>query len=105
MFECGKHDDAILRVGDLIDISDDPSLYVTVRVRTRRNMGLYTRLTGRRQAQLHLLLGSILMKGGDNKRAIELFSHAQEAIPFQQGPHLAVISLVGWTFRLSPRSL
>ena len=34
LFECGKHDDAILRVGDLIDISDDPSLYVTVRVRT-----------------------------------------------------------------------
>ena len=95
LFECGKHDDAILRVGDLVDISDDPLLYVTVRVRTRRNMGLYTSLTERRQAQLYLILGSMLMKGGDNKRAIELFEHAQAVIPFQQTPHLVVISLVG----------
>ena len=35
------------------------------------------------------------MRGGDNKRAIELFKRAEEAIPFQQDPHLAVISLVG----------
>ena len=34
------------------------------------------------------------MKAGNNKRAIELFKHAQEAIPFQQVPHLVVISLV-----------
>ena len=34
------------------------------------------------------------MKVGNNKRAIELFKHAQEAIPFQQVPHLSVISLV-----------
>ena len=34
------------------------------------------------------------MKVGNNKRAIELFKHAQEAIPFQQVPHLVVISLV-----------
>ena len=51
-------------------------------------------LTSRRQAQMCLLLGSSLMRDRDNKRAIELFKHAEEAIPFQQGPHLAVISLV-----------
>ena len=36
------------------------------------------------------------MKGGDNKRAIELFKRAEEAFPFQQGPHLVVLSLVGF---------
>ena len=46
LFECGKHDDAILRIGDLIGIVDDQSLYVTVRVRTRRDMHLYISLTG-----------------------------------------------------------
>ena len=70
-------------------------MYVPVRVCTRRDMGLYTSLTERWQAQLYLLLGSVLMKGGDNKRAIELFKCAEEAVPFQRGPHLAVISLVG----------
>jgi len=34
-FECGKHEDAILRVGDLIDIVKDKSPYITVRVGTR----------------------------------------------------------------------
>ena len=57
-------------------------------------MDLYTSLTGRQQAQLYFLLGGISMKGGNNKRAVELFKHAQEAIPFQQVPHLVVISLV-----------
>ena len=32
LFLCGKRDDAILRVNDLIDIVDDKSLYCTVRV-------------------------------------------------------------------------
>ena len=53
------------------------------------------RLTGRRQAQMCLLLGSTLMRGGDNIRAIELFKRAEEAIPFQHCPHLVVVSLVG----------
>ncbi|KAH0834960.1 WD40-repeat-containing domain protein [Lanmaoa asiatica] len=30
LFECGKHDDAISRVDDLIDIVDDQSIYLTV---------------------------------------------------------------------------
>ena len=35
LFECGKHEDAILRVGDLIDIANNQSPYIAVRVRTR----------------------------------------------------------------------
>lgn len=35
LFECGKHDDAISRVDDLIGIVDDRSLYITARVRKR----------------------------------------------------------------------
>ena len=38
------------------------------------------------------------MKGGAKERAIELFKHAQEVIPFQQAPHLVVLSLVGFFF-------
>ena len=105
LFECGKHDDAILRIGDLIGIVDDQSLYVTVRVRIRQNMYFSTSLTRRRQAQLYLLLGSISMKGGNNKRAIELFKHAQEAIPFQRVPHLVVISLVRFSLSEFPKRL
>ncbi|KAF8556862.1 hypothetical protein OG21DRAFT_1495255 [Imleria badia] len=86
LFECGKHDDAILRVGDLIDIVDDQSPYITVR------------------AQMLLQLGIMSMRGGDNERAIESFNRAQEAIPFRQGPPLVFISLIfGWDFdRLAP---
>ncbi|KAH0826783.1 hypothetical protein J3R83DRAFT_5198 [Lanmaoa asiatica] len=42
LFECGKHDDAISRVDDLIDMVDDKSIYITVRVGERyhhRNRG------------------------------------------------------------------
>ena len=35
LFECGKHDDAISRIDDLIDIVGDQSVYITVRVRQR----------------------------------------------------------------------
>lgn len=35
LFESGKHDNAISRVGYLIDIVDDQSLYLTVRVSER----------------------------------------------------------------------
>ncbi|KAF8556850.1 hypothetical protein OG21DRAFT_1482764 [Imleria badia] len=86
MFECGRHEDAISRVDGLIGIMDDHSLYVTVR------------------AQMFLLLGSISMREGNNERAIDLFKRAQEAVPFQEGPHLVVITLMfGWDFdRLSP---
>jgi len=35
LFECGKQEDAILRVSDLIDIVDNQSPYIVVRVRTR----------------------------------------------------------------------
>ncbi|KAI9569843.1 hypothetical protein HD554DRAFT_2327802 [Boletus coccyginus] len=81
LFECGKHEDATLRVDDLIDIMVDKSPYITVR------------------AQMLLLLGGISMKRGENERAIELFKRAQEAIPFRQSPYLVVISLIfGWDF-------
>ncbi|KAF8547157.1 WD40 repeat-like protein [Imleria badia] len=86
LFECGKHDDAILRVGDLIDIVDGQSIYITVR------------------AQMFLQLGIMSMRRGDNERAIELFNRAQVAIPFRRGPPLVLISLIfGWDFdRLVP---
>ena len=32
LFECGKHDNALSHVDDLIDIANDQSLYITVRV-------------------------------------------------------------------------
>ena len=50
---------------------------------------------GNLQAQMHFLLGRLSMREGDNKRAIELFKRAQEAIPFREGPAQVVISLVG----------
>ncbi|KAF8546332.1 hypothetical protein OG21DRAFT_1502001 [Imleria badia] len=86
LFESGKHDDAILRVGDLIDILEDQSPYITVR------------------AQMFLKLGTVLMRRGDNERATELLNRAQEAIPFRQSPPLVLISLLfGWDFdRLAP---
>ncbi|KAI9569819.1 WD40-repeat-containing domain protein [Boletus coccyginus] len=81
LFECGKHEDAVLRVDDLIDIVNDKSPYIAVR------------------ARMLLSLGGIAIRGGDNERAIELFRRAQEAIPFGQDPYLAVISLLfGWDF-------
>ncbi|KAI9569839.1 hypothetical protein HD554DRAFT_2313201 [Boletus coccyginus] len=81
LFECGKHEDAILRVDDLIKIVKDKSSYIVVR------------------AQMHLLLGGILIRRGNNDRAIELFKRAQEAIPFARDPYLGVISLLfGWDF-------
>ena len=43
---------------------------------------------------MHLLLGSMLIREGNYEHAIELLNHANEAIPFRQGPHLVVISLV-----------
>ncbi|KAI9569842.1 hypothetical protein HD554DRAFT_2327801 [Boletus coccyginus] len=76
LFASGKHEDAILRVNDLIDIVDDKSPYITVR------------------AKMLLLLGSISMKRGDNEQAIESLKRAQEAIPFRHGPHLVVVSLL-----------
>ncbi|KAF8434726.1 hypothetical protein L210DRAFT_3552125 [Boletus edulis BED1] len=86
LFECGRHDNAILRVSDLISIVDDVSLYITVR------------------AQMHLLLGTMSMQGGDDKRAIELFKRAQEAVPFRHDSYLTLISLIfGWDFdKLAP---
>lgn len=36
LFLCGKHDDAVLRVDNLINIADDKSLYLTVRVCARQ---------------------------------------------------------------------
>ncbi|KAI9569853.1 hypothetical protein HD554DRAFT_2170850 [Boletus coccyginus] len=81
LFECGRHEDAVLRVDDLIDIVKDKSPYIAVR------------------ARMLLLLGGISIRGGDNERAIELFKRAQEAIPFGRDPYLAVISLLfGWDF-------
>ncbi|KAF8557544.1 hypothetical protein OG21DRAFT_1482211, partial [Imleria badia] len=81
LFECGKHHDAISRVDDLIDIVDDKSLYITVR------------------AQMSLLLGGMLVSNGDYDRAMELLVRTRDAIPFQSGPRLVVISLIfGWDF-------
>ncbi|KAF8556859.1 hypothetical protein OG21DRAFT_1482770 [Imleria badia] len=81
LFECGKHEDAISRVDGLISIVDDQSPYITVR------------------AQMYMLLGNMSMREGNNERAIDLFKRMQEAAPFQQGPHLVVISLMfGWDF-------
>jgi len=37
LFECGKHEDAILRVDDLINIVNDKSPYIAVRVGTQWN--------------------------------------------------------------------
>ncbi|KAF8546790.1 WD40 repeat-like protein, partial [Imleria badia] len=81
VFECGKHHDAISRVDDLIDIVDDKSLYITVR------------------AQMSLLLAGMLLNKGDYDRAMELLVRARDAIPFQSGARLVVISLIfGWDF-------
>ena len=49
---------------------------------------------------MFLILGSISISKGDNERAIELFQRAQEVIPFRQSPHLVVISLVSYSFRI-----
>ncbi|KAF8554956.1 hypothetical protein OG21DRAFT_1508243 [Imleria badia] len=81
LFECGKHHDAISRVDDLIDIADDKSLYITVR------------------AQMSFLLGGMLLNMGEYDQAMELLVRARDAIPFQTGPRLMVISLIfGWNF-------
>ena len=40
------------------------------------------------------------MRRGDNERAIELFMHAQEAIPFRQCSYLVVILLVSYSSRV-----
>ena len=37
LFECGKRDEATLRVDHLIDIADDRPLYITVLVRKRQD--------------------------------------------------------------------
>jgi hypothetical protein len=42
MFECGKHDDAISRMDDLVDIVGDQSVYITVRVRQPRDIPVNT---------------------------------------------------------------
>ena len=47
------------------------------------------------QARMQFLLGRMSIKEGDNKRAIEWFKRAQEAMPFREGPAQVVISLVG----------
>ncbi|KAG6369523.1 WD40-repeat-containing domain protein [Boletus reticuloceps] len=76
-FECKKHDEAISRVDDLIDIMDK-SPYIAVR------------------AHIFFLLGTM---AGDNARKIDMFKRVEEAIPVQQSPDLEVISLIfGWDF-------
>ncbi|KAH0833010.1 hypothetical protein J3R83DRAFT_11995 [Lanmaoa asiatica] len=82
LFECGKHDDAISRVDDLIDIVDDQSIYITVR------------------AQMFLLLGGMSLRKGDHERAMDLLRRAQQAIPYQKDSHLVVVSLVSCSFRV-----
>ena len=93
LFVCGNHDAAISRLNFLIDVVDDRSLYVTVQVRERSHP-LYTRLTKIKQAQMCVLLGDILLREGDNKRAMELLRRARVAVPTQKNPHLVAISLV-----------
>ncbi|KAF8557900.1 hypothetical protein OG21DRAFT_1494421 [Imleria badia] len=81
VFECGKYYDAISRVDDLIDVVDDKSPYIIVR------------------AQMALLLGGMLVNKGDYNQATELLVRAQDAMPFQSGPRLVLISLIfGWDF-------
>ena len=41
-----------------------------------------------------LLLGGMMLDNGDYDRAMELLVHARDAIPFQPGPYLVLISLV-----------
>ena len=52
------------------------------------------------QAQMALLLGSLLLSKGDYERAIEFLVRARDAIPFQTDPRLVVISLVRYSFRV-----
>ena len=46
------------------------------------------------QAQMHLILGNMSLRGGQTERAMDLFKRVQQAIPVTQGPCLQVISLV-----------
>ena len=46
-----------------------------------------------------LLLGDMLLNNGDYDQAMELLVRARDAIPFQSGPHLVLISLVRSSFR------
>ena len=69
LFECGQPYDAISRVDDLIDIVDNKSLYITVRVRERYHY-LRESLTRKLQAQMSLLLGGILVSKGDYDRGM-----------------------------------
>ena len=52
------------------------------------------------QAQMLLILGDAALERRDSERALDLLGHAWEAvrtIPFQNDPHLIVISLVSFS--------
>ena len=98
VFECGQHHKAISSVEDLVDSADDKSVYITVLVRTRRDLDICAVLTGHRQAQMNLLLGRISMKRGDNERAVTSFKLALEVSPVRDDPYLQLISLASLSF-------
>ena len=79
---------------DLVNSADDKSVYTTILVRTWRDMDICAFLTGHRQAQMHLLLGRMSMKRGDNERAVNSFKLVREASPVREDPYLQLISLV-----------
>ncbi|KAH0826723.1 hypothetical protein J3R83DRAFT_5127 [Lanmaoa asiatica] len=79
LFLCGRHDDASLRLQDIIAVHDI-SFYSTI------------------QAQMHVLKGKIYMKEGDYEHAIKSFKDAMVFAPVHGSLELQTISIIfGWS--------
>ncbi|KAN0078113.1 hypothetical protein V8E55_010170 [Tylopilus felleus] len=79
VFMAGEHQDAISRVGDLIDTVPFPSICYVV------------------QAHMYLLVGNLLMERSDHDGAIQSLEHARAQLKHYGGRPLFVIPLIsGW---------
>ncbi|KAF8552626.1 WD40 repeat-like protein [Imleria badia] len=81
LFMAGEHEDAVLRVGDLIATVSLKSIYFVV------------------QAYMYLLLGNLCMQNRDYAGAILLFERARPQMRYYLAHHLFTITFIsGWQF-------
>jgi len=85
LFQCGRFDEAISRVEDLIDAIDDKTIYITAR------------------ARMCIILAGMSLEEGDHERAAGWLSRIGEPVVPEDCPELVVVSLVNCLLSLLQR--